>query len=107
MKRLLFLFTGLYACFISFSQNDSYPYTDWVKKLSDKNGPANSGIEEISVVVEEKDSIQSIAIFNELEKNANKKNHFFIARFYGAKLKILPSFIIIILKFYQWTSLAF
>jgi tetratricopeptide (TPR) repeat protein len=77
---LLILFGILQTGIYSFSQS-SFPYSDWIKKLSDQDGPANSGVDEILSVLIKKDSTQANTALNELERKGSKAGNYFIPRF--------------------------
>jgi tetratricopeptide (TPR) repeat protein len=65
----------------SFSQTKSYPYREWTRNLSSKDGPILSGFPEILHALLNKDSTESIAILNELERAGNSANKYFDFRF--------------------------
>jgi len=73
----------------SFSQNAGYPFSQLKKKLSDKNGPSASGIEEVLASLKGKDSSEAMHIFDELQSRGNVRNNYFNARLSSAKARWL------------------
>ena len=84
---LAYVFVFLQTNSSAFAQSDKYPLDDWLKKLSTKNGPVTSGVDELLTAFKGKDSLQVIHIFNELEKRGDIKNNYFKARLLSTKAK--------------------
>jgi len=85
----LFLLLGLLlqAHHSVFCQQSSYPIKEWVKRLSDKNGPAASGIDDMLTALRGIDTIRGKEILNSIETQGNLRNNYFKARFLAAKAK--------------------
>jgi hypothetical protein len=65
---LLILFVFLQTGQVTFSQTSSYPLSDWVKKLNDKNFFASSFDKEILFALKDKKSSEVNITFNQLEQ---------------------------------------
>jgi DNA-binding CsgD family transcriptional regulator/tetratricopeptide (TPR) repeat protein len=93
LNRLLLsgLFVFLQTNYFSFSQNVSYPYSEWIQKLSDQNGPINSGVDEVLSFLLKTDSSQAIAALNELEERGSHASKYFAPRFNLLKANWLMS----------------
>ena len=81
---ILFMFAlhlFLQASNFCFPQSNSYPLSEWVKKLSDKSGPVNSGVVEVLTFLSEKDTLQVIVVLNELERKGATAGNYFTPRF--------------------------
>ena len=89
---LLLMFVFLQAHYFSFSQTASYPINQWVKKLSDKNAPSASGMDDVLAALKNKDSTETIRILDQIEKKGNFKNNYFKARFFATKARALTFF---------------
>ena len=87
LKKFLVLFFWLPATVCSFSQTTLYPIAELVKRLSDKNGPSSSGIDETIKAIEGKDTIVAKKIIDEIEAKGSFKNNYFKARFLTMKAK--------------------
>src|SRR5215208_5802527 len=79
--RLFILFVILQTNNFSFSQNATYPYNEWTRKLSDKKARALSGVYEIASALKEKEFSEAIAIFYELESKGSSASNYFEPRF--------------------------
>jgi DNA-directed RNA polymerase specialized sigma24 family protein len=69
----LVFFQGNY---FSFSQNATFPTSDWTKKLSSKNF-FSSGLQEIRTALKDKDASSVNSTFNELEKKGASSGIYF------------------------------
>ena len=78
---MFFLFAFLQTNYFSFSQTSNFPVSEWVKQLSARDASSLSGVEELSSVLKEKDSLQGITILNELERIGISNGNYFLARF--------------------------
>lgn len=85
LRAVVLLFAFLQINHFSFSQTSSYPYQEWVKKLSDKNARALSGIYEVSEALKGKDPSEAITILNNLESKGSSAGNYFAPRFFLAK----------------------
>jgi tetratricopeptide (TPR) repeat protein/DNA-binding CsgD family transcriptional regulator len=79
--RILILFGILQTNLFCFSQETSYPYKDWIEKLSDRKTGHLSGYNEILSALKDKDLSEANAAFNMLESKGSAADTYFIARF--------------------------
>ena len=87
--RIFFLcsFALLQTNYFSFCQTSSSPINEWVKKLSDKDGPAASGIVDVFTALAAADTTQVKATLDDVEAKGDLKNNYFKARFFATKAK--------------------
>jgi len=78
---LVILFVFLQTNYFSFSQNASYPYNEWVRKLSDKTAPTASGFQDVLPILKGKNFSEAASILRELENKGSRAGNYFIARF--------------------------
>lgn len=79
--RILVLFVILQTNLFCFSQETSYPYEDWIEKLSDSKTGHLSGYNEILSALKDKDLSEANAAFNMLESKGSAAGTYFFARF--------------------------
>ena len=82
--HLLLLFVTLQTSLIAIAQDTSFSINEWVKKLSAKDDIDNKCVEEISRILNAKDSAFAFSGLNELERNGSS-SHYFKARFFCIK----------------------
>ncbi len=83
--RTVILFAFLQINYSTFSQTSSFPYREWVKKLSDQKAPSLAGIGELLGALRNKDSSEATRILNNLESKGSSAGSYFAARFFFAK----------------------
>lgn len=83
--RIFVLFVILQTNLFCFSQVSSYPYNDWIEKLSDRKTGHLSGYNEILSALKDKDLSEASAALNMLESKGSSAGSYFIARFYLLK----------------------
>jgi DNA-binding CsgD family transcriptional regulator len=86
-KRTSLLFFCFLVNLISISQPDQLPISTYVKMLSDKKGPASSGIDETYKALEGKDTAAAKKVLDEIEARGDLDNNYFKARFLAMKTK--------------------
>jgi len=90
-RFLVIAFVIVHASHISYSQNASYPYNEWVEKLSGKYLPVMSGVNEVLAALVKKDSSQATNALDELEKRGTNTGKYFNPRFNVLKANWLMS----------------
>ena len=83
--RTVILFAFLQINYSTFSQTSSFPYREWVKKLSDQKAPSLAGIDELLGALRNKDSSEATRILNNLESKGSSAGSYFAARFFFCK----------------------
>lgn len=78
--RIFVLFVFLQTNHFCFSQSPGYPYDEWIKKLSSKKQPFQSGFQEIFSALRGKDLPEATAIFNALEEKGKSSGAYFATR---------------------------
>src|SRR5580704_698326 len=89
---MLVLFMTLQISYFSFCQNPSSQNNDLEKKLSAEHASVNSGVTEMTALLNSKDSLQAASQLNDLEKKMGSSSDYFNARFFLIKAEWLSRY---------------